>query len=149
MRLWNYELIYPTNCGTFLSQTDLSIMSLHEARKLISNRTESVLFSRTRTTTRTSFGLRSYRVFFKKRHPRRFIKIVVVFFFSPENLVWLFLLKEVCKPSPDRRLIKLRKTFDNLFTPILKLVIEWQRLPRFPAKIAPVNARALQPVLCT
>ena len=71
----------------------------------------------------------------------------VVVLFSPKNLARLFLVKED-KPSPDRKTIKLRKTFDNLFPPILKLVIEWQRLPRFPAKIALVNARALQPVLC-
>ena len=47
-------------------------------------------------------------------------------------------MKEVTA-SPDRRMIELL-TFGNFFS-TLKLVVEWRRLPRFPAKKTLVHAR--------
>ena len=67
------------------------------------------LDSSTRTSpTRTRFNL-FFRVFEKILIPRK----ASLYFFPPEKLALLFLLKEV-KPSPDPKMIKLL-TFDNLF----------------------------------
>ena len=58
-------------------------------------------------------------------------------FESKEKLSLLFLLKEV-KPSTDRKMINFQ-TFDNLAATMTfslkKLVVEWRRLSRFPAKL--------------
>ena len=60
-----------------------------------------------------------YEVLFKvfsrivKNRPQGMFHCIYIFFFSPEKLALLSLLKEV-KPSPDRNMIKL-ETFDNLF----------------------------------
>ena len=59
--------------------------------------------------TRTRFNLKFFRVFSKMLIPRK----ASLYFFLPEKLALLSLLKEV-KPSPDPKMIKLL-TFDNLF----------------------------------
>ena len=70
----------------------------------------------------------------KNRHPG----ILHCTFFSPEKLVLLSLLKKV-KPSSDSKMIKLL-TSDNLFPPLRPLVVDWRRLPRFPAKMTLFHA---------
>ena len=52
------------------------------------------------------------RVLKKKKIPRK----DSFYYFSPKQLVQLFILKEV-KPSPDRKMIKLLQ-FDNMFPPL-------------------------------
>ena len=49
-----------------------------------------------------------------KRHPRKLHFTL----FSPNEIVWLFIPKEV-KPSPDSKMILKLLTFDNLFPPLL------------------------------
>ena len=68
--------------------------------------------SRTRTTTSTRFHLKFFRVLSKNIHPG----ILHCFFFSPDKLELLSLLKEV-KTSSDCKMLKLL-TFDNLFSPL-------------------------------
>ena len=82
------------------------------------------LDSRTRTTTSTRFNLNFFRVFSKNRHPGN----LHCPFFLLEKIALLSILKEV-KPSRDRKMIK--------------LVVEWRRLPSFPAKMTLFHTRAL------
>ena len=59
-----------------------------------------------------------------------------LYFFSPYKLAQLFLLKKVLKFSHER--------LDTNLSPFpLKLVVEWWRLSRFPAKMTLAHARAL------
>ena len=61
------------------------------------------------SSTRTRFNLKFFRVFSKILISRK----ASLYFFPPEKLALLSLLKEV-KPSPDPKMIKFL-TFDNLF----------------------------------
>ena len=80
---------------------------------------------------RTGFKFDFLRVFSKNPTPEGFIVL-----FSPEKLAQLFLLKKVLKFSHER-------LDTNLFPFPLKLVVEWWRLSRFPAKMTLAHARAL------
>ena len=81
--------------------------------------------------TRTGFKFDFLRVFSKNPTPEGFIVL-----FSPEMLAQLFLLKKVLKFSHER-------LDTNLFPFPLKLVVEWRRLSRFPAKMTLTHPRAL------
>ena len=82
--------------------------------------------------TRTGFKFDFFfRLFSRNSTPEGFIV-----FFSPEKLAQLFLLKKVSKFSHER-------LDTNLFPFPLKLVVEWWRLSRFPAKMTLAHARAL------
>ena len=81
--------------------------------------------------TRTGFTFDFLRVFSKNPTPEGFIVL-----FSPEKLAQLFLLKKVLKFSHER-------LDTNLFPFPLKLVAEWWRLLRFPAKVTLTHPRAL------
>ena len=80
---------------------------------------------------RTGFKFDFLRVFLKNPTPEGFIVL-----FSQEKLAGLFLLKKVLKFSHER-------LDTNLFPFPLKLVVEWRRLSRFPAKMTLAHARAL------
>ena len=87
-----------------------------------------------------------FRVFSKNRYPGKLHWSLFFFFFSPEKLKRWFLLKE-SKPSPDRKMIQLLNIWFTCFRHYdiissLKLVVEWRRLSRFPAKMTLVHARA-------
>ena len=57
---------------------------------------------------------------FKRRHPG---KPHVAFFFFPDKLLLLFMLKKI-KPSADSKMIKLL-LFDNLFPPLRHSRLRW------------------------
>ena len=80
---------------------------------------------------RTGFKFDFFSVFLKNPAPEGFIVL-----FSPEKLAHLFLLKKVLKFSHER-------LDTNLFPFPLKLVVEWRRLSRFPAKMTLTHPRAL------
>ena len=81
--------------------------------------------------TRTGFKFDFFSRILKKSNPGRLHCI-----FSPEKLAQLFLLKKVSKFSHER-------LDTNLFPFPLKLVVEWWRLSRFPAKMTLAHARAI------
>ena len=82
--------------------------------------------------TRTGFKFDFFFAYSQKIQPRK----ASLYFFSPYKLAQLFLLKKVLKFSHER--------LDTNLSPFpLKLVVEWWRLSRFPAKMTLAHARAL------
>ena len=74
---------------------------------------QRALALRTRTSTSRRFNLKVLHVLSKRDTPGSFI----LPFFSPKEIVRLFIPKEV-KPSPDSKMMLKLCTFDDLFPPL-------------------------------
>ena len=89
--------------------------------------------------TRTRFDLKFFRVFSKYRPPGKLHFTI----FTLKVSTVIFNEGGYALSRSQMILITCFRDFDIL----VRLVVEWQRLPLFPAKMTPVHARALLSIL--